>query len=266
MDAGITASPSGSRTRRWPPPPTRTKSASSNSSGLTRRGTYARNKGDSRSCWATGIFRGGRPRPPRNRPRGADLLVRAGPPGPASRLLHVRRVHCLPRPRRRILDVRHDIGQLHGADLVRGRRVLPCIVTAGRGDVSWRQFLLLRRILGQIEPNRGLVVLLPRHSRETAACLQFHHLHVLRHGGTRRHGNRLRAQPPNSSQIRAHRGALSFQRVTAPASLLGVEEERFASLSLRRNGRLGHQQYNPDHIPALLLGANLLYPDNQLLL
>jgi hypothetical protein len=48
--------------------------------------------------------------------------------------------------------------------------------------------------------------------------------------------------------------------------LLGVEEKRFASLNLRRNGRLGEKQYDPEHSPALLLGATLLYLENPLLL
>src|ERR1019366_8314767 len=96
-----------------------------------------------------------------------------------------------------VLDVSHDIGQLLGLDLAGGRRVLPHIVAVRRGDIVWRHYLLLRGILGKIEEHHALVVFLPHHRRETSSPrLQLDHLYVLRHGGTRGHGNGLRAEPP----------------------------------------------------------------------
>src|ERR1039457_5428453 len=73
------------------------------------------------------------------------------PPKIISNLPHVRGIDRLLRPRRRIFDVRHNIGQLLARDLVLGRRVLPHIVAAHRCDIRWRDFLLLRGILRKIE-------------------------------------------------------------------------------------------------------------------
>src|SRR6476469_1422910 len=84
-----------------------------------------------------------------------DITCRSRIPGHSApeTLLDVRGFHRFFRPAGSILDVGHDVGKLFGADLVRGGRMLPRLVVAHGGDLRGRDFVLLRRVLRNIEQN-----------------------------------------------------------------------------------------------------------------